>query len=65
MPALTAFPRSVPAPGAVDGRVGVWNRPLDEAARQDRQGNHDQDPRREPAQVCSSHGPTFATDICR
>src|SRR5229473_6843463 len=50
MPALPAFPRPVPAPGAVDGRVGVWNgRSLDEAARQDRHGHHHQDPRREPA----------------
>src|SRR5229473_3041960 len=42
MPALPAFPRPVPAPGAVDGRVGVWNgRSLDEAARQDRHGHQD------------------------
>src|ERR1700736_2245273 len=33
MPALAAFPRPVPAPGAIGGRVGVWNRSLDEAAR--------------------------------
>src|SRR5260370_30717112 len=49
MPALAAFPRPVPAPGTIDGRVGVWNWSRDEAARQDRHGHHDQDPRHEPA----------------
>src|SRR5260370_885631 len=49
MPALAAFPRPVPARGTIGGRVGVWNRSLDEAARKDCQGRHDQDPRREPA----------------
>src|SRR5258708_15947202 len=49
MPALAAFPRPVPAPGAIGAPVGVWNRSLDEAARKDCQGHHDQDPRREPA----------------
>src|ERR1700730_6867073 len=56
VPALAAFPRPVPAPGAVDGRVGVWNRALDEAARQDRHGHHHQDPRREPAPEYQQHG---------
>ena len=45
MPALPAFPRPIPAPGTIGGRVGVWNRSRDEAARQDRHGHHDPDPR--------------------
>src|ERR1700732_5587425 len=57
VPALAAFPRPVPAPGAIGGRVGVWHRSLDEAARQDHQGHQDQDPSREPAHCWSSHGP--------
>src|SRR6266481_4537420 len=61
MPALAAFPRPVPAPGAIGGRVGVWNRSLDEAARQDRQGHHDQDPHHERAHFDPSRGSMFAT----